>query len=154
MFKNGIILTFRKLRSQALSSSLFIGVLTICYLLLYSGLFYGTWFKVAGVIIIIASISSGKHPMIDKKDLVLYKIWGARSYHILPFVIIQSSILAIIASLVAIALIDALPANFMLNISMLSDKMWVAPLSSLILACLLSLFYFIRFHLTEMSISK
>ncbi|MEP2773142.1 MAG: hypothetical protein ABJH05_13405 [Fulvivirga sp.] len=154
MLKNGIILTFRKLRSQWVASGLFLGVLTICYLLLYSGLFYATWFKLAGVIIIIAAISLGSHPIIDKKDMELYKIWGARRKHILPFVIIQSSILSVIASLIAIALIDGLPVDFRLNVLMLSEKIWIAPLCTVILSCALSLFYYLRFQLTEMSISK
>ncbi len=154
MLKNGIILTFRKLRSQWVASGLFLGVMSICFLLLYSGIFYATWFKLAGVIIIIAAMSLGGQPIIDKKDMELYKIWGARRKHILPFVTIQSTILSVIASLVAIALVDGLPSDFMLNVVMFSEKIWVAPLCTIILSGVLSFFYYLRFQLTEMSISK
>lgn len=154
MVKNGILLTFRKLRTQWVTSFLFLGVLTICFLLLYSGFFFGTWFKLAGVIIIIGAVSLGSHPVIDKKDLELYKIWGARFQHIVPFVIIQSTILSIIATLIAITLIDGLPNDFHLNIEMLAEKFWVAPCCTLIMIGILSTFYLVRYLFTGMSIAN
>jgi len=156
MLRNGIILIFRKFKTHLVGGFVFTIGLSIGYTWFISALFLQDWFGLLGAMAIIIATALRSRPMTNKKELGLYKIFGAHKTNIWPFIITQATVISAIATVIALALMGIIPDHTFVNIKRLlsAGAEWLLPLGSITLFAVVTLVFFWIFTQTDTSISK